>query len=181
MKKESLKKELLTPEHIRQDLGRLLRRWCFILAGVTALLAFFTFALCKWFGDYTGSQNIQMILCLIMLVYAEVDVIVRLTRLHRSISGKGSVVRDKLISSEEKESHRRNRARHTYYYLHFSGYGSFLVPDKNYSWSTEYAMSAAGVYHYALNGDEFYLVLSKPHTGKILMAYPCKLFELQEN
>ena len=36
------------------------------------------------------------------------------------------------------------------------------------------------VYFHAECDDEFYLVLSKPHTGKILLAYPKKMFDLQQ-
>ena len=111
----------------------------------------------------------------------ELYLLCHLVRLHRAISGNGSLVRDKLINAEEIEHYSRHRGRYSVYWLHFSGYGSYKIPAENYTWSNTYSMSAMGVYHYALSGDEFYLVLSKPHTGKILMAYNCKLFEKPED
>ena len=41
-------------------------------------------------------------------------------------------------------------------------------------------MTAKGVHDLAFEGDEYYLVLSKPHSGKILLAYPAKYFQLEE-
>ena len=53
------------------------------------------------------------------------------------------------------------------------------MPEKNHQWSKLYPLSAHGEYIYAMPGDEYYLVLSKPHSGKILLAYNAKLFELE--
>ena len=50
----------------------------------------------------------------------------------------------------------------------------------NYSWSELYYMNDNLAYNNSECGDEFYLVLSKPHTGKIVLAYNTKMFELQE-
>ena len=41
-------------------------------------------------------------------------------------------------------------------------------------------MTARGVHSTSFDGDEFYLVLSKPHSGKVLLAYPAKYFTLEE-
>ena len=41
-------------------------------------------------------------------------------------------------------------------------------------------MSDQMAYIYSECDDEFYLVLSKPNTGKIVLAYNTKMFELQE-
>ncbi len=64
------------------------------------------------------------------------------------------------------------------YHLTFSGYGEYVVPQENYSWSQNFSMTAKGVYNYSDYGDEFYLVLSKPNTGKILLVYNTKMFDL---
>ena len=91
------------------------------------------------------------------------------------------VVKDVLISSEfEKGIRPRTWTPYTDCTLHFSGYGDYEVPEKNYPWSKEYPMTAEGVYHTSMDGDAFYLVLTKPHSGKILLAYPAKYFTLEE-
>ncbi len=52
-----------------------------------------------------------------------------------------------------------------------------MIPDNSYSWSTLFA--TLSVYESSDYSDEFYLVLSKPHTGKILYAYNKKMFEME--
>jgi hypothetical protein len=41
-------------------------------------------------------------------------------------------------------------------------------------------MESKWVYLHAECGEEFYLVVSKPHTGRVLLAYPAKMFTLQQ-
>lgn len=89
------------------------------------------------------------------------------------------IVKDTLVSSEGEEAHSTYTWRTYFCTLHFNCYGDYDVPEKNYSWSKEYAMTARGVDNLAFEGDEYYLVLSKPHNGKILLAYNAKLFELE--
>ena len=38
-----------------------------------------------------------------------------------------------------------------------------------------------GMYNCSDSGDEFYLVLSKPHTGNILLAYNTKQFDMDDS
>ena len=89
------------------------------------------------------------------------------------------IVKDVLISSElDKGVRPRTWMPYVNCTLHFSCYGDYLVPEKNHTWSKEYPLSAEGEYRFASDGDEYYLVLSRPHNGKILLAYNCKLFDL---
>ena len=97
---------------------------------------------------------------------------------YRALHNTVCIVKDKLVGMEEKE----HLSRRTYYktlHLYFSRYGDYTIPDDNYKWSTYFSMSNKGVYEYSSNGDEFYLVLSKPHIGKILYAYNTKMFEFE--
>lgn len=65
------------------------------------------------------------------------------------------------------------------YVLYFYNFGKYVIPyGKNYKWSQEYAMNAQGVYETALIGDEFYLVII--NHNKIILAYNCKFFNLEE-
>ena len=94
---------------------------------------------------------------------------------------KPYMAKDALYSSEGGPSGvGYNDWRSHYCTLHFNCYGDYKVPEKNYRWSKEYAMTAKGVHDLAFEGDEYYLVLSKPHSGKILLAYPAKYFQLEE-
>ena len=89
------------------------------------------------------------------------------------------IVKDTLVSSEGEAAHSSHTWRTYYCTLHFNCYGDYSVPEKVYSWSKEYAMTARGVDNLAFEGGEYYLVLSKPHSGKILLAYNAALFELE--
>ena len=112
---------------------------------------------------------------LLFVIVKQIKIIITL---HKNLKNNIIVI-DKLIYTETKRK-RHGRISVTYYYLHFSQYGKFQIPDENYKWSSCFSMSNKGVYNYSSNGDEFYLVLSKPHTGKILYAYNTKMFELED-
>ena len=93
---------------------------------------------------------------------------------------KPYMAKDTLISSEGDASQVNYYSWRSYYCtLHFNGYGDYQVPEKNYRWSKENAMTARGVDNLAFPGGEYYLVLSKPHSGKILLAYNAELFQLE--
>lgn len=93
------------------------------------------------------------------------------------------VVKDTLIGMEEKDDTGRNNRVRKIYHLHFSGYGEFVTADReeHYEWSTVLGpMSGKGVYLTSHCGDEFYLVISEPNTGKILRVYNTNLFDFKE-
>ena len=117
--------------------------------------------------------------CLAVIVFCLVAKhILAVIDLYRALHNTHCIVKDKLVGMGEKE----HLSRHTYYktlHLYFSAYGDYTIPDENYKWSNCFSMSNEGVYKYSSSGDEFYLVLSKPHTGKILFAYNTKMFEME--
>ena len=104
--------------------------------------------------------------------------IIDLAMLYKNLKNKKCIVKDKLISAEIQED-LYGKAYVKTYHLNFSGYGEYVIHAENYKWSSIFSMSAEGVYNYSDSGDEFYLVLSKPHTGKILFAYNTKMFEME--
>ncbi len=64
------------------------------------------------------------------------------------------------------------------YRLYFPPDKEYALGIRNYEWSEMYNLTEEGAYRYSDIGDEFYLVVDK--SGKILVAYNKKLFELQE-
>ena len=98
--------------------------------------------------------------------------------LHENLKKTNSIVIDKLVCAEEKDRYSRT-TRDERFCLNFLQYGKYTIPKENYKWSSDFSMSDSGVYNYANNGDEFYLVLSKPSNGKILFAYNTKMFEME--
>jgi len=99
-----------------------------------------------------------------------------------ALSNPGKIVTSRLVAKEEKDyiadRGLATRLRQTYH-LRFSSYGEYVIPPMNYRWSSQYAMDANWVYFHAECDDEFYLVLSKAYSGKILLAYNTKMFDYQ--
>lgn len=94
----------------------------------------------------------------------------------------GSIVIDRVVGMETKDYINRGALGpryHQTYHLYFSSHGEYVIPYYNFSWSDLHAMNADMVYFHAECDDEFYLVLSKPHTGRILAAYNTRMFALE--
>ena len=92
------------------------------------------------------------------------------------------LVKDWLVSMERKEiTGGRSRPHGVYWYLYFENYGKYQISEEEYLWSDLYwRYKAEDVYCSSAIGDEFYLVLTKPRKGDILLIYNTKLFEFQE-
>ena len=114
------------------------------------------------------------------LVYKIVKHSCHLAALSHSARDADCLVTDKLVNAESIDRYRGNNPIGRYR-LHFAQYGQYLIPRKNYVWSETFSMSDQGVYNYSIPGDEFYLILSKPHSGKILFAYNKKMFDLEKS
>jgi len=111
-------------------------------------------------------------------LYLVVKEAVKLNNLYKIFHSTDCIVKDKLVGMEIEEHYQGIGFMQEIYHLTFSGYGEYIIPQENYSWSQNFSMTAKGVYNYSDYGDEFYLVLSKPHTGKILFVYNTKMFDL---
>ena len=177
-----MEKEGLTLNYIKNDLK------VSLISGYKRLVAYIfccalsfgcvllTFKLENYFIVFIN--KIYWILTFAFIFALMVAEIYKIVSLHKNMSIKKHIVKDKLIGMEIKE-HRRRYSYYETYHLYFSGYGEYVIPVDNYKWSKFYNMSAKGLYHYSKCGEECYLVLSKKHTGKILVAYNLKMFELE--
>lgn len=104
--------------------------------------------------------------------------IIKIYKLYTIWKNPCNIVKERLGRKEIRHQLRKHRPNE-FYCLHFSGHGAYEIPGENYDWSDLYYLSDKMVYTYADCGDEFYLVLSKPHTRKILLAYNAKMFDYQ--
>ncbi len=169
---DKMQKEQLTIEKIKFDLKKLLKDRCIELVELT-FVVFLFLAILLWipisllFYKIAFGCFAAVMLCLV--VFQVLDII----KLHKALHNTDSIVKDKMISKEKRRYRRiRNRG---YARLYFLNYGIYMIPDLSYSRSS---MRHLAVYESSDYGDEFYLVLSKPHTGEILLAYNTKTFEL---
>ena len=172
-----MQKEQLTIEKIKFDLKKLLKDRCIELVELT-FVVFLFLAILLWipisllFYKIASGCFAAVMLCLV--VFQVLDII----KLHKVFDNTDCIVKDKMVSKEIRRYMRiRNRG---YFRLHFSSYGTYMIPDKSYSWSSMFSMLHKKVYESSNYGDEFYLVLLKQRKGEILFAYNAKMFEFEE-
>ena len=179
-------KEILTAEAIRYDLRLQIRVWKIAAAVLVVFFAVFTWCLVgvateglKWYKPFFAIVNTVFFSVIpIAFLVGIIKCIVSIRNLYSLCQKPGTVVKDRLVGKEVKS----HLARWRYYetcHLYFASYGEYTVSGESYSWSDLYAMDSDMAYMYADCDDEYYLVLSKPHTGKILLAYNTKMFDYQ--
>lgn len=185
MKPKGIPKEMLTRDNIRRDLRRKLWKSLLLLVLAVLLLVALVyliaanpvFLISTVYGRLDLPGWVYAVAILLVLGFTVWQTWLVICGFRHKLY----IVKDVLISSElEKGIRPRTWTPYTDCTLLFSGYGDYEVPEKNYPWSKEYSMTAEGVYRTSMDGDEFYLVLTKPHSGKILLAYPAKYFALEE-
>ncbi len=120
----------------------------------------------------------QLGFALLFLLILTIVLSIGVYKWYYALNSPGCIVKDRLIRKEIKYRYRRYRSNE-FCFLHFASYGGYEVPDENYDWSDLHSMDDNMVYIHAECDDEFYLVLSKPHTGKILLASNAKMFDYQ--
>jgi len=177
---EIMQKEILTIQNIKKDIHqeikdsyiRLVIFSSFFLVWLALFLT--TPSSSLFYFRYKLVFGFGVLVFLLILITQIKD----LAMLYKNLKNKNSIVKDKLISAEIKEDF-CGKVYVKIYRLNFSGYGEYVIHAENYKWSSTYSMSAEGVYYCSNSGDEFYLVLSKPHTGRILFAYNTKMFEME--
>lgn len=182
MKKEEIRKEILTYANIRRDLWRRLwRSWILLLLCVAFIVVFiWSFHQIPELLFRTEADEVPGWLFLLSIPFLLYVVIKQAWAVACGFRRKLCITKDTLHASEGDRYYSRHNYRTYYCTLHFNGYGDYAVPEENYRWSKEYPMTARGVHNTSFDGDEFYLVLSKPHSGKVLLAYPAKYFTLEE-
>ena len=173
-------KEKLTMENIRSDLRATIKGYYITIVLFTLLLLIFLggsilFLKHAYFSYHTIIFCLGVIIHFVVIVVLIKDLIL----LYKNFNNKKCIVKDKLISAEITGEFRRRRYVDRYR-LNFNCYGKYMIPQyNNYPWSSLYCMRDEGVYNYSTFNDEFILVLSKPYTGHIILAYNTKLFELE--
>lgn len=185
MKTKGIPKDKLTVENIRRDLRKKLwKSWLLLAVYVlTMIVEIYLFCLePRLLFEETGGRYhwpgwVYLLLFLpVTYLFAR-----EAWWLYTGYRKKPFIVKDTLVSSEGS-SVRSSHSYRTYLCtLRFARYGEYSVPEKNHQWSKMYPLSCHGEYIYAMDGDEYYLVLSKLHSGKILLAYNDKLFELESD
>jgi hypothetical protein len=179
-----MEKDILTIQNIQSDLRHQLRGTviCMVVCAVFFVLFFWLFLTVL---DEPGAffAILEVAIFLLMLLIIVIVCIKSIYEIRSVLEKPGSIVTDRVVGMETKDHMYKGvflpRCDQTYH-LRFTGYGEYVIPYHNFSWSDLHAMDADMVYFHAECGDEFYLVLSKPHTGKILLAYPAKMFALQQ-
>ncbi len=176
-------KEKLTIEKIKIDLRRTLKKsYCSIT--VLSILFVILLLLVIWLINIDWITGILPIIeGAVILLFVSIVLgmkIIKIVGLYAALKNKDCIVKDKLVEYSEITIPAMYRGPVTYYYLNFAQYGKYQIPDKNYTWSSVYPLSNAGVYNLCEYGDEFYLVLSKKRGGKILMVYNTKLFDFED-
>lgn len=176
-------KEKLTIEKIKIDLKRTLKK-SYRSITVLSILFVILLLLVIWLIDIDWITGIPPIIegtVMLLLISIALGVeIIKIVGLYAALKNKDCIVKDKLVGFDERDVYAHHRGIVKYYYLYFSQYGEYCIPDKNYEWSKVYPLSKEGVFRLSKCGDEFYLVLSKKHTGKILMVYNTKLFDFED-
>lgn len=173
-----MQKEPLTIEKIRHDLRGQIRDGLIFFGLCIIFLVLFSFLSIKMLQE----RELIVILLGFMLVFLLILTIVQAICVYKryyALNNPDCIVKERLGRKEIKYQLRKNRPNE-FYCLYFPGHRAYEIPGENYEWSELYYLSGKMVYTYADCGDEFYLVLSKPHTGKILLAYNAKMFDYQE-
>ncbi len=181
-----MQKEALTIENIRSDLRCQLWGTIALTALCTTLLVIFIVSYSyESLASYSFKNAVKSVLLDVFLFAVVVRNCFRLYNIYSALHKPGRIVTERLrekktIGDPDYEGRTRGPKQYCYYYLRFAGYVKYRIPHTNYSWSTLYEMNDHWLYFHAECGDEFYLVVSKPHTGRILLAYPAKMFTLQQ-
>ncbi len=179
-------KEILSAEAIRYDLRSQIRIRMILVVVCTVFFALFTWCLVavatdglKWYKPFFAIVNTVFFASIpLLFLYGTIVSIMEIRNFHSLCKRPGSIVKDRLVGKETKEHLYRWRYYETYN-LRFASYGEYAIPGMSYEWSDLYYMDSDTVFMHAECDDDFYLVLSKPHTGKILLAYNAKMFEYQ--
>ena len=181
-----MQKETLTLENICSDLRRQLWGTIALTALCTTLLVISIVSYSYGsLASYSFKNAVKSVFLDAFLFAVVVRNCFRLYNIYSALHKPGRIVTERLrekkaIGDPDRERGTRGSKRYCYYYLRFAGYAKYRIPTTSYRWSYQYEMESKWVYFHAECDDEFYLVLSKPHTGRILLAYPAKMFTLQQ-
>ncbi len=177
-----MQKEKLTLHHIQQDIRSSRKENYAYLVLYTVLFLVLLGTFIAGFITAPGEFIFELPLVIIgggVLLYKIFQHARNIAPLRAAYPIRECIAKDTLADAEFVDRWKSNTYKGRYHFQ-FARYGDYIVPEKNYTWSSAFSMRDQGVYNYAVHGDEFYLVLSQPHSGKILFAYNTKMFELEK-
>ena len=179
-----MKKDVLTIQNIQSDL----RRQLIGVVICTAICTIFFLVYFWLFLEVVRSEMETLLtklgIALLPMVFLIIAIVClkSIFEICSALYKPGRIVTDRVVGMETKDHINRGaflpRCDQSYH-LRFASYGEYVIPRVNHSWSSLHVMDADMVYFHAECNDEFYLVLSKPYTGKILLAYNAKMFDYQ--
>lgn len=166
--------EILTNKVIKMELRKLCKSKVILTITKTLVFICFLFVLFFYF-KLTCKPIITYIVFGVSLVILCTILIYDIVSLTKMIINKNNftVVKEKLISTEDKSFSPLYGKIRPIFYLKFSGYDRYGIPDENYKWSKLFYMNHNGVLNSSTLGDEFYLVIVD---NKIQLVYNCKMF-----
>lgn len=175
-------KELLTIQDIKIDLKyKIFFEWISLISLLFIFLfflaiSFLGFSLLKRYTEFLVIVFAPPAIVLAFVLAKMISII----KLYIVRSKKLCIVEDALVGMDSW--HRRYQyIRRTQYNLYFAGYGRYTILENHYQHSKKNYMTKESVYNSSNSKDEFYLVLTKEHTGKIVMVYNKKFFEFDYN
>ena len=165
-----MEKEILTYEKIKKDLMQQRKGMYIVLAVFLALLPFsiwmITFAVkgAAYFkiAVFVVIFFLYALLCAIVVAATVNSILIQ----NKVLKDKKHIVIDEVTGVEEHADYDRVTVARFSYTIRFSDFGEYTTSDKS-------------MFDSCRCNDKFYLVLSKPHTGKILLAYNTKRYVLE--
>ena len=169
-----MEREILTLEKIKKDLKKQRKD---LYTGFGVIFLFFPLMLWLFISSIKAGAvmpailfSLYVLLWVGVLVWLAIDIVTR----NRVLEDKKHIVIDEVTGVDEKALDRAVyiRTEDGYittrfrYIIYFSDYGEYTTLDR-------------AMYNSCRCNDKFYLVLSKPHTGKILLAYNAKRYVLE--
>lgn len=186
-------KEVLTPEHVKEDLLRLIetqkdQAHAVGMVGIGAPVLAVGIVLSLFFGSFF--VMIPFLLAFGFVVFHYARKLREKNERRRLLSdglsrGEYSVTREVLTNAvfetvyePHKGPGRRMKDTKQVCVLYFESGGSWRIPgfNKHYAWSKEFYISTEGLYNTAVAGNEFYLV-SLREDYEIRYAYNAKFFD----
>ncbi len=176
-----MRKDKLTIENIKKDTHQV------YVSGYVCLGIFIAFTLlfawlaklCWEVGGAIGWNSVLFFVCAILFLIMVIVTIVELPKWKKLSYNKPIIVRDKLVG-KDIERPVNGSGKYCFYFSSYGRYETFVDEfNKIYTWSENFSMTPQRVFDRADVNEEFYLVLDKKHSGKIISIYSNEIFELE--
>ena len=175
-------KEELTIQDIKTDL-----KYKIIHKGLSLILLLFLFLF--FLGiSFLGFSLLKIYTEFLVVIFLPptivlafmIDEIINIVKLYIVRLNKLCIVKDTLVGMDIVR-YRHDYIRRIGYRLYFAAFGRYEIVGTQYKHSKKLCMTKESVYNSSNSKDEFYIVLTKAHTGKIVMVYNYKFFEFKNN